>query len=108
MQRNDIKLMLFTGPAGSGKNSLIDVYCKTHFIEVVRYEDTFESKFYDFEMDNGMRKDFSYPDDLTQLIDFINCNVDKSTNTIARPTFSSFLSNKGKNISSLPKPDVVI
>lgn len=50
--------MLFTGPAGSGKNSLIDVYCKSHGIEVVRYEDTFESKFYDIEMDNGMTKDF--------------------------------------------------
>lgn len=37
MKNPNVKLLLFTGPAGSGKNSLIDVYCKQHGIEVVRH-----------------------------------------------------------------------
>lgn len=71
MSNPQAKLLLFTGPAGSGKNSLIDVYCKSHSIEVLRYKDEHESKFYDIEFDNGFMKDYSYPEDLENLIYFI-------------------------------------
>lgn len=50
-------MVLFTGPAGSGKNTLIDVYCKENDITVLKFIYENESKFYDMEADHGIRKD---------------------------------------------------
>ncbi len=71
MKNYNVKMLLFTGPAGSGKNSLIDVYCKERDIDVIRYQDESESRYYDMEFENGFKKDYQYPEDLENLIYFI-------------------------------------
>ena len=62
MNNDKIRLLLFTGPTGSGKNSLIDVYCKENNIEVSRFRDEKDSTYYDFDADVlNMREKTSYP-----------------------------------------------
>jgi hypothetical protein len=95
MNHDNIKLLLFTGPAGSGKNSLIDVYCQSKGIDVTRYKDESESRFYDLEFDNGIGTDRSYPDDLVNLINFINSQtIIQNHSSTARVKFSSFARSK--------------
>lgn len=39
MQNDKARVVLMTGPPGSGKNSLIELYCKKNNMQVLRYKE---------------------------------------------------------------------
>lgn len=55
MSSESVKLVIMTGPSGSGKNSLIDLYCKEHKLAKEVYREETESKYYNIEIDNGLK-----------------------------------------------------
>lgn len=60
MSDSNTKLIIMTGTPGSGKNSLIDTYCHSKGMEIVRYQDPNDSLYEDGYSDQVEKKD-SYP-----------------------------------------------
>eukprot|EP00347_Sterkiella_histriomuscorum_P005182 403357582 len=79
MISDNVKLMIFTGPSGCGKNTLIDLYCQKHNIQKSVFQLESESKNYNFLQDNGIYQakvgNLDYPEDLESLIYFINSST---------------------------------
>lgn len=90
-------MLLITGSPGSGKNSLIDVCCKTNNISVLRYKDEEDSNFNDFELDSRA-KDGTYPKDLENLIHFIRVKTKAHGSTGTQGLKGSSFSNSRKPI----------
>ncbi len=76
MQNEKVKVLMLTGPPGSGKNSMVELYCKRYNIQAIRYKDEQESRNI---CDNlGITADYaanSYPNDLESLIHFLRINA---------------------------------
>ncbi|CDW87611.1 cell cycle checkpoint protein rad17-like [Stylonychia lemnae] len=96
LNEQTLKLIIFTGPTGSGKNTLINTYCNQNDIQLIRYKFQNESRYYDLEIDSGIRNfGQTYPSDLESLIYFIRTNVMvSSSNASAGLKRSRFASTK--------------
>jgi len=76
LSNDKARLILVSGPPGCGKNSLIDLYCKSNNIQVVRYKDEQDSRYIYDTLD--IVRDYnasSYPGDLENLNHFLRINA---------------------------------
>lgn len=77
MQSKHLKIMIFTGASGCGKTALIEVYCKQNSLPLTTFRTSTLSRMFTFEDAVGLKHkyydgDLSYPDDLEELIYFLN------------------------------------
>jgi hypothetical protein len=93
MSNEKVKVLLMAGPPGCGKNSLLDLYCKRHNIELLRYRDEQDSRFVHESLD--IARDFqSYPADLENIIHYLRVNAKQGQRTAAAVKASSFAAKK--------------
>jgi ABC-type cobalamin/Fe3+-siderophores transport system ATPase subunit len=85
------RVLIFIGPPGSGKNTLIDCYCRQHDIQLVRYKEEKEKILLDTFQYND-----KVPEDLDNLIEFIKSNskTTKAAYFKTKSAFSGFSTNK--------------
>lgn len=84
VQTSSNKILIFIGPPGSGKNTLIDCYCAQNKIQLIRYKEEKEKILLDTYMYNE-----KVPEELDNLIEFIKSNS-KSTKAAYFKTKSAF------------------
>ena len=93
MGNERVKVLMLVGPPGSGKNSLLDLYCKRHNIEVVRYREEQDSRYLSEALEIA-RDNKSYPQDLENIIHFLRLNAKQGERTAGAVKTSSFTAKK--------------
>lgn len=93
------KILILTGPPGSAKNTLIDVYCKKmeNSVELTRFVDTKGQAMPDVYGEQSTFKNSSdpYPDDLENLLYFIRTKYAQAETTRPKAVMtSSFCKSK--------------
>jgi len=93
MANEKVKVLLLVGPPGSGKNSLLELYCKRHQVELLRYKDEQDSRFVHETLEIA-RDNQAYPADLENIIHFLRLNAKQGERAGAAVKASSFAAKK--------------